>query len=61
MFVVKEDGTAELRTVTLGTVSDGVAVVTSGLKEGETVVTNGQYRLQAGSKVQIRSETASAR
>jgi multidrug efflux system membrane fusion protein len=61
VFVVKEDGTAELRTVTLGTVSDGVAVVTSGLKEGETVVTNGQYRLQAGSKVQIRSETASAR
>ncbi len=55
VFVVKPDGTVEQRPVQLGTVSEGVAVVTKGVADGETVVTSGQYRLETGSKVEIRT------
>jgi multidrug efflux system membrane fusion protein len=55
VFVVKSDGTVEQRPVQIGTVSEGVAVVTQGVADGETVVTSGQYRLETGSKVEIRS------
>ena len=55
VFVVKADGTVEQRPVQLGTVSEGVAVVTKGVADGETVVTSGQYRLETGSKVEIRT------
>jgi len=55
VFVVKSDGTVEQRPVQLGTVSEGLAVVTKGVADGDIVVTSGQYRLETGSKVEIRS------
>lgn len=56
VFIVKGDGTVEQRPIQIGTVSEGVAVVLKGVADGETVVTSGQYRLETGSKVDIRSE-----
>ena len=51
VFVVKDDSTVEQRTVVQGQrVADDV-VVTKGLKPGETVVTEGQLRLEPGSRV----------
>jgi len=55
VFVVKGDGTVEQRAIQIGPVSEGVVVITKGVSEGETVVTSGQYRLETGSKVEIRS------
>ena len=60
VFIVKPDNTVEQRPITIGTVSEGVVVVTKGVAEGETVVTSGQYRLESGSKVEIRSDVNSA-
>jgi membrane fusion protein, multidrug efflux system len=53
-FVVKPDQTAELRTVTIARTNGVETVIQSGLKAGETVVTDGQLRLVAGSKVSIK-------
>jgi membrane fusion protein, multidrug efflux system len=51
---VKPDQTAELRTVTIARTNGVETVIQSGLKAGETVVTDGQLRLVAGSKVSIK-------
>jgi multidrug efflux system membrane fusion protein len=51
VFVVKDDSTVEQRTVVQGQrVADDV-VVLNGLNPGETVVTEGQLRLEPGSRV----------
>lgn len=51
VYVVKDDHTVEARNVTTGTRIDEDLVITQGLEAGETVVTNGQLRLQPGSLV----------
>lgn len=51
-FVVKTDGTVDMRKIAIGEVSEGYAVVQDGIKEGEQVVTEGQYRLQPGTRVE---------
>lgn len=51
VYVVKPDQTAELRTVHVAQISDGQALVDQGLKSGEIVVVDGQYRLKNGSRV----------
>lgn len=52
VFVVGQDNSAQIRQVKIG-VSDGnLIAVDSGLNPGEQVVTDGQDKLQAGSKVQ---------
>ena len=51
VFVVKEDSTVEQRTVTVGQRVGDDTVVDKGLKPGETVVTEGQLRLEANSRV----------
>jgi multidrug efflux system membrane fusion protein len=60
VYVVKDDATAELRPVETGAVNEGQTVIANGLKEGETVVVSGQYRVQPGGKVEIRSPKAPA-
>ncbi len=50
-FVIKPDQTVEMRPITVDQVQDGVALIASGLRQGESVVVDGQYRLQPGSKV----------
>lgn len=50
-YVVKQDNTVEMRPLTLGVSSGTTVAVNSGLNPGEQVVTDGQDKLQAGSKV----------
>jgi multidrug efflux system membrane fusion protein len=56
VYVVKADGTVEIRTVKPGTVMESMTVIEDGLKPGEQVVTDGQLRLLPGSKVQIKGQ-----
>jgi len=51
VYVVLPDGTAQLRPVTVAQISRGQALIDSGLQADETVVVDGQYRLQQGSRV----------
>lgn len=51
IFVVKGDGTVEQQPVTVGLRVGEDVVVEKGLKAGQTVVTEGQLRLEAGTKV----------
>jgi multidrug efflux system membrane fusion protein len=58
-FVIKgadDKMTVEVRKVTVLQTEGGEALVDSGLQAGERVVTEGQYRLQAGSRVKIRAQ-----
>jgi membrane fusion protein, multidrug efflux system len=55
IYVVKPDQTVEERPVTIGITYQGKTVVQTGLKTGETVVTDGQLRLAPGVKVNIKS------
>jgi multidrug efflux system membrane fusion protein len=52
-YVITPDKTAEMRPVTVGQIDGGLALIDSGLQEGEQVVVDGQYKLQPGSPVQI--------
>ena len=54
-FVVKAGGTAERRTVEIGTVQNGLAVIERGIAAGESVVVEGQFRLTDGAPVRIES------
>jgi membrane fusion protein, multidrug efflux system len=53
VYVVKEDSTAELRSVTLGQRHGDLVVINQGLNPGERVVINGQIAVTPGSKVRI--------
>jgi multidrug efflux system membrane fusion protein len=59
VYVVKPDQIAEERPVTIGITYQGEIVVQSGLKAGETVVTDGQLRLAPGVKVSIKTAQTS--
>lgn len=59
VFVVKNDSTVESRPVTVSRSDPREAVIEKGLEPGETVVTDGQLRLQQGTKVQIKGEAGS--
>jgi multidrug efflux system membrane fusion protein len=52
-YVIKEDKTAEMRSVQVAQIDGGQALIDNGLQEGEQVVVDGQYKLQPGSPVQI--------
>ena len=56
VYVVKDDGTAELRLVTLARTFESRTVIDKGLQAGELVVTDGQLRLTPGAKVEIKNE-----
>jgi multidrug efflux system membrane fusion protein len=60
IYVVKADQTVEMRPVTIGVARDGETLVESGLKAGETVVTDGQLRLVPGAKVSIQAANKSS-
>lgn len=55
IYVVKPDQTVEERAVTAGITYAGATVIQSGLKAGETVVTDGQLRLAPGVKVDVKT------
>jgi membrane fusion protein, multidrug efflux system len=52
-YVIKPDGSVEIRPLKVAQVSDGQALVDSGLEAKEQVVVDGQYKLQAGTRVRI--------
>ena len=52
-YVISQNKTAEMRPVQVAQIDGGQALIDSGLQEGEQVVTDGQYKLQPGSPVQI--------
>jgi len=54
IYVVKPDQTVEERPVTSGITYAGQTVIGSGLKAGETVVTDGQLRLAPGMAVTVK-------
>jgi multidrug efflux system membrane fusion protein len=60
VFVVKPDGTAEQRAVTIGQRVGDDVVIATGLHAGETIVTEGQLRLEPGSRVQQAGADAGA-
>jgi multidrug efflux system membrane fusion protein len=51
VWVIGPDETVQTRPVTVGQISDGQALIDSGLQADEKVVVDGQYRLQAGALV----------
>jgi membrane fusion protein, multidrug efflux system len=59
-YVVKADSTAEMRPITLGDELNEMALVTTGLKPGEQVVTSNQYRVQPGSRLVVAQPTTAA-
>lgn len=54
-FVVKPGDTVEARPVVVTLRQGGIAVISQGLQDGETVVTDGQLRLSPDAKVQIKA------
>jgi multidrug efflux system membrane fusion protein len=55
VFAIKDDNTAEMRPVKVDRAIGDDSVVSSGIKPGDRVVTDGQLRLVAGAKVDIRN------
>jgi membrane fusion protein, multidrug efflux system len=57
-FVVGADRIVQKRMIKVGVMNKTTAVVDSGLAPGERVVTDGQYRIQAGSPVETLRDPA---
>jgi multidrug efflux system membrane fusion protein len=55
-FVVKPDQTVEMRLVEVARSSPTEIVIARGLEPGETVVTDGQLRLVAGSRIAVKGD-----
>lgn len=60
VFAVTETQTAEARPITVSRTVGQEAVIASGLKAGDTIVTDGQSRLAQGSKVVIKKSLEEA-
>jgi multidrug efflux system membrane fusion protein len=58
VFVVKPDNTAEMRNVAVSISQGNLTAISQGLKPGELVVTDGQDKLQPGTKVAVREPGA---
>jgi multidrug efflux system membrane fusion protein len=55
VFVVKPDSTVDQVYVTVARAVDSLAVISSGLKAGDVVVTDGQLRLTPHARVELRA------
>ena len=55
VYAVKPDKTVEARPVTVSLTQGDTTIVTNGLNPGDTVVTDGQDKLQSGSKIEPRN------
>jgi multidrug efflux system membrane fusion protein len=56
VFVVRADQTVEARQVKVGWTDGDESVIETGVKAGETVVTDGQLRLTPGARVTIKAD-----
>ncbi|HWX58420.1 efflux RND transporter periplasmic adaptor subunit [Bradyrhizobium sp.] len=52
-YVINADSTVSVRPVKVAQISDGEALIDSGLQANEEVVVDGQYKLQPGTRVTI--------
>jgi len=52
-YVIKPDNTVEIRPITVAQISDGQALIDSGLTANERVVVDGQYKLQPSIPVTV--------
>jgi multidrug efflux system membrane fusion protein len=52
-YVINPDTSVEVRPIKVAQISEGQALIDSGLKANEQVVVDGQYKLQAGTRVTI--------
>jgi membrane fusion protein, multidrug efflux system len=57
-YVIKPDKTAEMRPIKVAQTENNETVVDDGLKPGEDVVVDGQYKLQPGAHVEMTSPAA---
>jgi membrane fusion protein, multidrug efflux system len=57
-FVVDGDRIVQKRPLKVGVLNKTIAIIDGGLQAGEQIVTDGQYRIQAGSKVEVAAQTA---
>jgi multidrug efflux system membrane fusion protein len=55
VYALKPDKTVEARTVAISLTQGNITTITSGLNPGDMVVTDGQDKLQTGSKVEPRN------
>ncbi len=55
-YVANADNRIERRNLVVGEIQDGEAVIKSGVKPGERVVTSGYYRLQQGSLIDLSQQ-----
>jgi membrane fusion protein, multidrug efflux system len=55
VFAVKSDKTVEVRPVTVSFTQDNISVIANGISPSDVVVTDGQDKLQQGSKIEIRT------
>jgi membrane fusion protein, multidrug efflux system len=53
VYVIDPDDRAQMRPVEVGQISDGEALIDSGLKPNENIVVEGQYRLSPNTKVSV--------
>jgi multidrug efflux system membrane fusion protein len=60
VYAVKQDKTVQDKIVTIALTQGDTTVITNGLDAGETVVTDGQDKLQRGSKIEPRQVAPSA-
>ena len=60
VFVVQTDHTVALRPVVVARTTGALAVLASGVKPGETVVLEGQFRLMPGARVEPRATPAAS-
>jgi membrane fusion protein, multidrug efflux system len=52
-YVIKPDNTVEIRPITVAQISEGQALIDSGLAANEDVVVDGQYKLRPGAHVTV--------
>ena len=60
VYSVKADKTVEARMVTVSLTQGNTTVVTSGLNPGDIVVTDGQDKLQTGSRIEPRTSSGNS-
>ncbi len=60
VFAVGSDNTVKIHNVTLAETTSGITGITAGLNPGDVVVTDGQDKLQDGSKVETRKPTGTS-
>jgi multidrug efflux system membrane fusion protein len=58
-YVIKPDKTVEMRPIQTGQTEGNLALVEDGLKPGEEVVVDGQYKLQPGARVEVSTAHSS--